>query len=724
MFLRNSLRLLFVVPILMFLLMSCSTKSSNEILLGSSLSSFNAKVSKQNYSSYDEHNNGEITPDKRKSKYFKGTGKFTGTIAKVDKAKTYSGDDGITLNLVNVPINQAAKVVLGDTLKINYTIDPRAKGQITLQTSNPISRQALLDSFETILLAQGIAIVEDQNHYKVLPASQVANQVRRIRNKFGSRKASVGQKTIIAPLQYVAADEMARVLKPLAPQNAILSVDKRRNLLILTGISSELNALLDSIAVFDVDQMKGMSFALIPITSANPDDIVQELDTIFSSDQVGIPKGLLRFIPNKRLNAVLIISPQPSYLNVADKWIKRLDKSGRKVTEQLYVYKIQNRPAAELTKILQQIFLGQSDTEDTASSSSLSSDTNTGTSSVAPGLTRSTISNDATRRPVNTLVPRRPSAISSSNSRKTVDSLRIVTDEANNSLLIMASPADYKRILSVLKRVDVIPNQVLIEATIAEVTLNDELKFGLKWFFQKGKSGFSLSDSATGSITSAFPGFSYFFSTPKVQVALDALASVTQVNIVSSPSIMVLDNKKAILQVGDQVPIATQSAVDVSDRTAPIVNSVSFKDTGVILSVRPRVNDNGRVLLEIEQEVSDVTQTTTSGIDSPTIQQRKIKTTVVVNDGSSLTLGGLIQNSNNKNSSQVPLLGDIPVVGNLFKQKSDTIKRTELLIIITPHVVRDNREAYQVTDEFRRKLNKSIQNGRPDAEQNFRRVFE
>ncbi len=714
-YLRKSMRSVLISSLLVFGLSSCA-QNSQEVLLGSKLAQYN-KAKTDGYA--PEHNQlfaSDGPLDKRKSRHFKGSGRFTKPLIKVAEGKTFDGQNGVTLNLVKVSVAQAAKVILGDTMKINYTVDQRVKGTVTIQTTNAVSRDTLLSTFETILLSKGISIIEDADYYKIVPSGQLGNQARRLRRMYRKGKSkSVGVMTAITPLQFVSAQEMARILKPLAPQGAILHIDKARNLLVLSGTKSELDTLQDSIDVFDVNHMKGMSFALVPVKNSDPDEIVRELETVFSNDEAGPAKGVLRFIANKRLNAVLVISPQPAYLRTADTWIKRLDRAGHNTSEQLYVYKIQNRPAAELTSILNQVFLGKAPDSNTTASNS---------GSVAPRFTSST---RTTGNGEQQEQPQRVQPAVRSNtgsSQKKVKNLRIVTDEANNSLLIMAAPRDYKRILRVLERIDVMPNQVLLEATIAEVTLNDELKYGLRWFFEKGKSNFSLTDAASGLANVAFPGFSYFFSTPKVQVALNALASITDVKIVSSPSVMVLDNKKAVLQVGDQVPIATQSAVSVVDDKAPIVNSVSFKDTGVILSVKPRVNDSGRVLLEIEQEVSDVTQTTTSGIDSPTIQQRKIKTTVVVTDGNSLTLGGLIQNSNNKNKSQVPLAGDIPIIGNLFKQKTDTKKRTELLIIITPRVVRDNREAHSVTDEFRRKLNNSIRNGRPNAEENIRRVFE
>ena len=301
-----------------------------------------------------------------------------------------------------------------------------------------------------------------------------------------------------------------------------------------------------------------------------------------------------------------------------------------------------------------------------------------------------------------------------------------MADEGNNSLIVTASDGEFKRVRQILSRIDVAPHQVLLEATIAEVTLNDQLKLGLRWFFQKNASQFKFTDDAAGAVTPVFPGFSYFLNTTNVQVVVNALSAITDVNVVSSPSLMVLDNKKAVLQVGDEVPVATQSAVSVLSPGAPIVNSVNFRNTGIILGITPRISDRGRVLLDIEQEVSDVVATTTSTIDSPTIQQRRVRTTVAVNDGESLVLAGMMQDKTTNTKQQVPLVGDIPVLGNLFKNKDNTIARTELLIAITPQIIKDPNQMRAIATEFRDKMNFTTRPQRqtpPDRRENIDRAL-
>lgn len=303
----------------------------------------------------------------------------------------------------------------------------------------------------------------------------------------------------------------------------------------------------------------------------------------------------------------------------------------------------------------------------------------------------------------------------------------VVADVENNALLISTTQREYEHIEQILKQLDVMPTQVLIEAVIAEVTLNDQLKFGLRWFFESGKFGVGLSDLSDGSTGASFPGFAWTFASSNVGATLNALSSITNVNIVSAPTLMALNNQKATLQVGDQVPIVTQQSASTTTSNTAIVSSIDLKDTGVILTVLPRVNSSGRVMLDIQQEVSNVVKTTTSGIDSPTIQQRKLSTKVIVDDNESVALGGLIQQSNTLNHSQVPLLGKMPIFGNAFKNKEDTINKTELIIFIKPRIVRDVRQARDVTEEFRNQLNLSSavqkrRGGKSELEQDLKRL--
>ena len=527
-----------------------------------------------------------------------------------------------------------------------------------------------------------------------------------------------GITTRIVPLKYVAAAEMRRVIEPMFDKGAILRADDQRNLLVVNGTGRELANLDNLVSIFDVDWMRQMSFAVFPVKTADPDVVAKELETVFGIDKDGPLKGLVRIVPNPRLNSVLVMSSKPNYLDTARTWIERYENMAENKEEQIYAYKVQNRPAAELAEILHKVLAtdtqsgggspgGVAPRLEAATVASPASSVRTGTGlgataglgtgSAIGGASRTSMFSSAQTTP-------RQDAGAAAAAAYRAGAAKVVVDEQMHTLVIQTVPTEYQRILRILRRIDVAGTQIMIEASIAEVTLTDELKFGVKWFFEKGNHSVTFTDAASGAVASAFPGFSYFLAARNINVALDALSSITKVNVISTPNVTVVDNKTAMLQVGDQVPIQTQTAQSVAGAGAPILSSIQMIDTGVILSVTPHANDNGRVLLDIEQEVSTAAPTTTSGIDSPTIQQRRIRTTVAVADGETVALGGLIQERDTAGKTHIPILGDIPVFGNAFGTKDDQINRTELLIIIRPRVMRDGEDARRATEEYRSRV--------------------
>lgn len=676
---------------------------------------------------------------------YEGSGQFTAQASSGNsasgRAQSKVDEKGVTLNLVGASVQEMAKTVLGDILQLNYTVSDKVKASITLSTAQPVSKEDLLKIFESILRSEGIGISVENGVYRVVPADAPGGGARWAAR--GAKQA--GTATAIVPLRYVSAAEMERVLKAVAPQTSILRVDSARNLLLVSGSANELASINATVESFDLDWMRGMSFALLPVESADPEVIAKELDTVFANDQDSPTKGIVRFVPNTRLKSVLVISSRPEYLRKAEDWLRRIDLAGQATEKQVQVYHVQNRAASELAVLLQKVYASQSGnragaaiaTQPRQAASVLSSgddDNGTGSPLSAQGFPGGI---NLTPRPFapatvpGVVEPATGEQAQAENAPLTGDrasGISIVPDDSNNSLIITATPREYKRVRQILSRIDLAANQVLLEATIAEVTLTDNLKFGLKWFFEKGNSSaeFTAAAADVGAIASSFPGFSYFLNTPNVKVALDALNKVTTVNLVSSPSLMVLDNKKAVLQIGDEVPVATAQQQGVVAAGSPVLNSISFRSTGVILGITPRISDNGRIQLEIEQEVSDAKSTTTSNLESPTISQRRIKTTVAVNDGQAIVLAGLMRDNNDVLHHKVPLIGDIPVVGNLFKSKDDTITRTELLIAITPHIVKDPRQISGIADEFRDRMNLTTRpqrSGPPDRRENVDRLI-
>ena len=656
---------------------------------------------------------GELTPipdaiesdlDVSERELMRGTGVLarrpTRTRAQVD----FIDDGDITLNFANAEIREVVDAVLGQALGLSYIIDPRVQGEVTARTSKPIPRQSVIPALENILALNGAALTLDNGIYKVVTLQQAATGLTGPTLTTRPEESAQGFSVNVIPVRYASAQALSEVLRPFIGPGRVFRVDTTRNLIIFAGTGPEARDLIDMISVFDVDWMAGMSFALFPVQVADSKAVVSDLETIFLQAGQSPLAGLLRFVPIERLNAVLVISPQAAYLDQVETWIDRLDRGGEGSGRRIFVYHVQNGRAADLAEVLDRIFdIGGSDREAPGTG-------------LAPGLTPATLTSEAAPVAPPTAVQEGqapPPAsvdgqrISDQTGITTISeggNIRVIADERNNALVILATAAEYRMIEATVKRLDLIPLQVLIEVTIAEVMLNDTLRYGLQWFFQSGNSAGTFSTLADGAVSSAFPGFSYVFTPSNARVVLNALTEITDVQVISSPQLMVLDNQSARLQVGDQVPIATQSSVSVTDSNAPVVNSIEFRDTGVILAVTPRVNAGGLVTLEVLQEVSDVVSTTTSDLNSPTIQQRSIESTVAVQSGDTIALGGLIQDRDEESVSGVPLLSDIPVLGNLFKTKSDATRRTELLVLITPRVVRDRREAQDVTEELRKRL--------------------
>ena len=645
---------------------------------------------------------------------YRGTGVLARRPARRASDVAIESDGRVTLNFANADIREVVDVVLGETLGVSYIIDPKVQGQVTARTSRPIPRAAVIPALENILAMNGAALTLDDGIYKVVTLQQAATSLTT--PVFAPTRADLarGFAIHVIPLRFAAAQAMADILKPFVGPGRVLRVDAARNLLIFAGTGTEAADLLDMVTVFDVDWMAGMSFALFPVQVADAKSLVADLETVFLEGDSPLA-GVIRFVPIERLNAVLVISSQPAYLERAETWIDRLDRGAEGTGRRIFVYHVQNSRAADLAEVLTRIF----ETE-------ISEPRRAAPPELAPGLSPVSIapSEPAPRpaqaaadqgqagappAPVETVSAARPAGgrrndLGSIATIQESGNIRIVADEKNNALVILATSAEYRMIEATLKRLDITPLQVLIEVTIAEVTLNDTLKYGLQWFFDKGDSSVTFSTLSTGAVASAFPGFSYFFNSGDARVVLNALTEITDVRVISSPQLMVLDNQTARLQIGDEVPIATQSAVSITDPNAPIVNTIQFRDTGVILEVTPRVNASGLVVLEVLQEVSSVKETDTSGIDSPTISQRSIQTTVAVQSGDTIALGGLISDREEDGVSGVPILSAIPILGNLFKTTENVVRRTELLVLITPRVVRDRGEALAVTEELRRRL--------------------
>jgi general secretion pathway protein D len=606
---------------------------------------------------------------------------------------------------------------------------------VTLQTSQPVPGSSLVSVLESILAVNNAVLVQSDGIYKIVPSDQGIRGSGGVRSALPPATQAPGAQVMAVPLKHVSATEVEKLLAPFAPPGGVLRVDPRRNLVMIGGSRSDVASMLDVIETFDVDWLAGMSFGLFPVRSTSAKTMVEELEKVFGDQTEGPLAGVVRFVPIERLNAVLAISPRSQYIDRAQTWISRLDV-GEGETARLYVYYCENSRAEDLAAVLGQVF-GQQPAAGQVRP----------VAQVAPGLEGVTLQGRpggpaegggpslGTSRGPSPNLPQMGGAAAQGGGGGPIpgggeavqigagtEAVKIIADKVKNALVIQAKPSDYRTVESALRKLDIVPMQVLIEATIFEVTLNDALRYGVEWFFRfGGSSKVVLSDTGvarvdptstsvlSGAVNTIFPGFSYVVSPTQdsVKAVINALDAVSDVNVISSPQVFVLDNQTATLIVGDQVPITTRSAVSVISPDAPTVNSIEYRDTGVILEVTPRVNAGGLVTMEISQEVSNVsaaTANTQSQQDSPTINQRKVESTVSVQGGETVALGGLITDRRENAARGLPFLSRLPVIGWLFGTKADNAARTELLVLITPRVVGSTEQARQVTQELRSRL--------------------
>lgn len=640
-----------------------------------------------------------VSRDDVDGQIFKGSLGFVGYVGTARRGAS-TGD--VTLNYPNVDIHEVAKSLLGDVLGLNYAVDQSVSGTISVVTAEPVAKSDVLPIFEAALRAANLALVKQGDLYTIEPVTAARKQPPLI-------AGAAGYGTEAVQLRFVNPTNLKKLLDPLVPQGAIAQADPGRNLLLITGDGAARAQVRQLIRQFDVNWMRGMSFALFIPKNTDSRSLAGELDAMMNAP--GSPSAsVVRLISLQRLNAVLAISADPQYLSEIRKWVAVLDRAGAQGERRLYVYRVQNGRAADLAKSLATAFgvagAPSGPTKTTTKATTTASPQTTFGQSAFGAQNYANGQNDQSDEG-STQPGAAVTSVAQTVTIGTDDSaVTISSDETNNAILVFGTARQYAIVQDALLKLDILPLQVMVDAMIAEVTLNDNLRYGLQWFFETGGSQIALSGGKTATPVQSFPGFSYFYANPgnSVNVVLNALTTVTTVKVISAPKLLVLNNQSASLQVGDQVPIVTQSSVSTETLNAPVINSIEYRDTGVILKVTPRVNDSGLVLLDVSQEVSDVSQTASSNIDSPTIQQRKIASSVAVQDGQTIALGGLIRDNVTRTKDGLPFLSKIPVLGSLFGSTDNEAKRTELLVLLTPRVVRKPSDADTVTQELEKKL--------------------
>ena len=578
-----------------------------------------------------------------------------------EKLQKYEVAGDLSVELTKVDIKQAIKIILGDILKLNYVLHPNVRGLVTLRTVRPITKTQMLGLLDAVLEAHGLMAVHGDGIVQIIPSSskkdaKVTHLLKQTKDGFGVE---------VIPLTNIPTGKMLKLLAPVVEKDDVIDLPGINNLLLISGIKKQRITIKKLIELLDVDAMASQYVAIVSLRNTRPEVMISELEQILSPRG----NGLVRFTPIKRLNALMAITPNQKLIETVNLWIARLDKTKDADERRLFVYFVKHSDATALTETLKGVFASSAQHR--------------------RGILQD---NDVKNKDTK-------SALSQTTLHPNFNS-----DHASNSILIWATGREYELISEVLNKVDISPLQVLIEGTVLEVTLQDNLRYGLKYLIESGnfRSLFTQSNAAIAS--SILPGFGVTFGGQNTtKLVIDALSEITDVRVVSSPQLLVMDGGTARLHVGDQVPIITRTSSSTATDDNRITNEIEYRDTGVTLDITPKVKSSGTVTLNISQTVSDVVRTSSSEINSPTIQQRQVTSTASLQSGTTALLAGLIREVATDIKSGIPLLHKLPVLGHFFGTTGEQKQRTELVVLISPKVIKSRDESEKITEDILQK---------------------
>lgn len=627
-------------------------------------------------------------------------------IPKSADPKTKPGD--ISVNFPDADVAVVAQAVLRDILGRNYTIARGVTGRVSLVTPGPVSKSSLLELFERALRQSNLAMVPVAGGFEIQNSAAARAVIAANATGFGSE---------VVTLRFINADEVRKVLDSILP-GVVSATDPQTGAITIAGTTGQRASARDLLKQFDVDWLRNTSFALFVPDRTDARLIVPSIDKLINAPD-SPTRGLVRLISMEELNGILAISMQPQYLTDVKRWIEILDREGENNERRLFVYEVQNGRTRDLVRTINNAFGtgsgdtgGQNGNGNNAFGDQGDPNQTGGSRGGAAGLGQGgpgqggTVSGGNLPRPA---FGQAPGSDGSTQGNGTVaNAIRITADEANSAIIVFGTQREYATIEAALRKLDVAPRQVLIEAAITEVSLNDDLRYGVQWNYLSGSNEVGYSEGTTSAPTQIYPGFSYFYGGNSITATLNALQERTNVKVVSAPKLLVLNNQSAALQVGDQVPISTGSATNLIGNTNAVINTIEYKDTGVILKITPRINASGLVQLDVSQEVSQIS-TSASGTSatqrqSPTISTRRIASTVSVRDGEVIALGGLFSTTRSFGKNGIPLISQIPVVGGLFGTQRNTERRTELIVLLKLKVLANADDARAATNSLRQKI--------------------
>ncbi len=614
---------------------------------------------------------------------------------------------GIILNFDNADLYEVIKV-LAEVLQFNYLIDPRVKGVVNIHTTRPLTREEVWPAFFSILKLSGATAIKKEDLYEIVPFSEAKKGVLSISSPGVSDRLSPEERyTIqIIPLRFIPVTEASKIIKPFLSDGADIIEHPGHNILIIGDLGSNIKKSLEILKIFDIDFFADLKVRIYPILNADVTEIAKEMERIFSSFEVPIKSGRgvgITFTPITRINSLLVVSWIPEIFEKVEAWLKQLDVAPAEGTKPgVFIYYVQNGKAKDLADVLKQVFVPSKEKKVEFKEKI-----------VEPTPPRGVKPTTPTPTPAPTPAPTTPPK--EAEAAVPEGEIIIVVDETNNALVIRALPRDYKIILDTIKKLDLYPKQVLIEVLLAEITLDDSTKFGVEWsrFLDTISHGRYMQEVILGAtppttIPALTSGIRYSIveAAGRFTAAIKAAASDGRLRVISSPHLLASNNKEAKIQIGVSQPVLTTTYTTTATATTNVVEgTIEYKDVGIILTVTPRISDGGLVTMELTIEDSSVDTTALGGLPNiPFFRKKTAKTVLSVLEGQLIVIGGLIEDSKNTQKVGVPLLSKIPIIGALFGRQEYTSKKTELILMMTPHVITDHIQSRAVTEEFKSKV--------------------
>lgn len=596
-----------------------------------------------------------------------------------------------TLRFDNADLHQVVRLI-ADILGINYVIDPTVRGSVNMTAGGDVRRSDLFGILEAVLKMNGATMVRAGNFYQIVPANTAVRMPLEVQSALPNVAPDDQVVLQIIPMKFVAADEMARLLTPYISEAG--SIVAQGSVILITDRRSNLRKLLEVIDVFDTRAFQGERVRILPIKNNRVKDVVDDLKTVFSGYALS-NNTAIRFLPIERMNSVVVVTPNPDVFAEVERWLDRLDQPVQSAGLRNYVYRAKNAKATDIQRVLSELYNADQPTVQPGA-----------LPAVAAAIAANSVPSAATIGNTPGTAPQ--PALAQAPSARLQGQLHIVADTTNNALVIQATPQDYQAIERTIQELDVLPRQVLIDAQVYEVLLDHQLSLGLSAILQN--RGTLANPQTTASFTNATglsaTTFAFVGRSRELVAFLNASENRQRVRTLSAPSVLVSNNANAVVQVGSQVPIPTSSAASGAQQggSTLFAQTIQYLDTGVILNVTPQINEGGSLTLLISQEVSQAASNTTSSINAPVIGKTAVRSTIVVQNGETIPLTGFMRENDSLGRNRIPLLGAIPYAGLLFGNTTKSTTRSELIVLITPHVITTVDERAAAAEELKAKL--------------------